>query len=142
MGGHRFQLQIAVSQQRLTTGVGGLNHDVLDVVAAVTTEDVDQALLALHALGRDGAVVVLLSMADEEEGRLGRNGGRQGGEESNGELHVERLGVGWVRGELGHDEWWEKLFFYINWEKRRVFCRYFGVTTTATEVDSKMTAGT
>ena len=83
-------------QRKLTALVRCLNHDVLDVVAAVPAEDIDQALRALLALGRDGSVLVLLGMADKVEGRLaalglsGRSsddGGSLSDSEGDGELH-------------------------------------------------------
>lgn len=79
---------------RLTSGVRVLGEDVLDVVGGSLAEQVDEALLALHALGGDGAVTVLLSVTDKVVGRAGgllgsRSGGNADGSGDDGgsELH-------------------------------------------------------
>ena len=73
---------------------------MLDVVGRSLAEQVDEALLALHALRGDGAVAVLLGVADEVVGRAGGllGGGSGGdadgsGDDGGGELHDCGFGV-------------------------------------------------
>lgn len=104
----------------LTAGVGGLDHDVLDVVLGVLAEDVDKALSTLQTAGGQSSVTVLLSVADEVVLRnaiLSSLLEGSGGSEASEGKDVEELHdwtLNWVyRLASLKDKIWGKLHVYI-----------------------------
>jgi hypothetical protein len=73
------------------TRLGGLSHDVANIVGGRGTENISQALSTLETLGAEavGAIRRLLTMADEVDGGLGGGSRDQQKRDEVGELHDE-----------------------------------------------------